>query len=221
MTIEKTSLRKSYLILCEGTDTLMFLIYYLNSNSLRNDSRYSNDIQAMDFGGNENLSNYISTLTKMDGFSRIKKLLILRDAEKDPLKAEQSIKKSLKNNSLPVPDKTNHWCGGKPISTAYCLMPTCSSCLQPGTLEDLCWEILKDANANKKKKDIQSFIDQFRDGYNSIISHEHKSRLHTYFSLHDDFVSLKIGEAAKAGAFDWDNPKLTPLRELIDLGFNV
>ena len=55
--------------------------------------------------------------------------------------------------------------------------------------------------------------------YNTISAHEHKSRLHTMFSVNEDYIGLKIGESAQAGAFDWTNPLLNDLRDLIATGF--
>lgn len=37
----------------------------------------------------------------------------------------------------------------------------------------------------------------------------------TYFSVTDDFVSMKIGEAARANAFNWSTDKLVPLKKFI------
>ncbi len=38
----------------------------------------------------------------------------------------------------------------------------------------------------------------------------------TYFSVTDRYVSLKIGEAARAGAFDWENKALDALRRFVE-----
>ena len=39
---------------------------------------------------------------------------------------------------------------------------------------------------------------------------------HGFFSLTDRFVGQKIGDAARAGAFDWEHEKVKPLVELVD-----
>ena len=39
--------------------------------------------------------------------------------------------------------------------------------------------------------------------------------IHTYFSVNEKYISLKIGEAAKAGAFAWDHEKLAGLKSII------
>ena len=57
MPTERKKIVKSYLLLCEGRDAERFLINYLESEALAQDQRFYNDIQVMDFGGNEDLSN--------------------------------------------------------------------------------------------------------------------------------------------------------------------
>jgi len=44
----------------------------------------------------------------------------------------------------------------------------------------------------------------------------HKNKLHTYFSLTDDFVGLKIGESAKANAFDFSAKEFESLKTLLE-----
>ena len=74
-------------------------------------------------------------------------------------------------------------------------------------------------NADNMKDDVQCFVHNIVEKYNSIGSHEHKSRIHTFFSVNKDYISFKIGEAAKAGAFNWEHEKLNGLKELLSTGF--
>lgn len=46
-------------------------------------------------------------------------------------------------------------------------------------------------------------------------SHRHKTRLHTYFSANNKFVSMKVEEAAHAGAFNWTHPNMEPLKKCL------
>ena len=211
---------KDYAILCEGKDAELFLISYLNSKELKTDQRFSNDIQVFNFGGNEELNMYLRTFKNVDGFSKIHKLLIIRDAEQDADKAQSMIQTALKNCGLPVPEKPNCWTSGGHPNTAYTLFPTCSDSPMNGTLEDLCWNILAEDDIASQHETILEFIDEVKQRFNSIRTYEHKCRLHTYFSTNDRFVSLKIGEAANAGAFDWSDSHLTQLRELIAEGLS-
>ena len=39
------------------------------------------------------------------------------------------------------------------------------------------------------------------------------------FSVNEELISVKIGESAKVGAFDWESESLEALKELISQGF--
>ena len=87
MSLERKQIVKPFLLLCEGKDAEGFLISYLNSNVLSSDQRFSNEIQVFDFGGNEELTNFLTNLKNMDKYEQVKSLAIIRDAEKDFSKA--------------------------------------------------------------------------------------------------------------------------------------
>lgn len=213
---------KKYVILCEGKDAFNFLCYYLNSPSLSCDSRFSNDIQVIDFGGIDELDGFIPVLQNTEGFKNVHHLLIIRDAEKDVARALRMVKHSLGSCNFPIAENCNQWCSSEDglFNTAYTLFPTCSAEPCEGALEDLCWELLHGDNIIDFKLEIQSFVDHIKNKYQSIVSHDHKSRLHTFFSVNEPFISLKIGEAAKSNAFDWNNEKLIPLMRIIEEGFS-
>ena len=217
---EFKTIQKPFLLLCEGMDACNFFCWYLNSKDLQEEERFSQDIQICNFGGIKDLPRQLAILQNIEGYEQVSRILIIRDAETDANAAVMSIQSALKKNGLPVSEQCCQWIEQLPISTAYCLFPVLGSAPQAGTLEDLCWEILRDGEENEKG-DIRQFISHMKTSYHRILSHEHKSRLHTYFSVDDNLVSMKIGEAAKAGAFDWGHEKLAPLKNLIQQGFNT
>ena len=190
MAVEKIRIVKPYILLCEGIDTLNFFIQFLNSKALADDKRFSNDIQAFDFGGINDLEKYILNLKNMENFDNVNRILIVRDAETDVNNAVSMIKKA---------------CSSEPVT---------------GALEDLCWEILTDTISDKMREDIDKFVSKMDNDYNSIGSHMHKSRLHTCLSVNKNYISLKIGEAAKAGAFDFNKTLLDPLKDVFRKGFD-
>lgn len=212
---------KPFLILCEGKDIENFMICYLESSALSDDPRFSNDIQTFNFGGVESLKVFMGNITRMDGFDTVHRILILRDAETNVDQAIKMVQSAFRANGLTVPDRPHEWEKGADAlvpMTAFTLLPACNSEPVPGALEDLCWEILKDKHAGNMRKDVLGFIDNIKNSYGTISTHEHKSRLHTYFSVNEKYISLKIGEAANAGAFAWDSEKLDALRSLIAEG---
>ncbi len=210
-----------YLILCEGKDTEQFIISYLNSKNLKKDKRFSTLIQTFDFGGITQLYDFIANLRNMDGFENVTSMMVIRDAETNPDNAVRVIKKALKENQLPVPKDGNCWSSIEEsgIRTSFTLLPTCELPYTAGTLEDLCWDILKDEQVVELKDEAKEFVSHIKQTYNSITSHEHKARLHTYFSINEKFVTMKVGEAVRAGAFDLGSERLLPLKKLMEEGF--
>lgn len=221
MALKMTSIVKNYIILCEGVDTVNFLLYYLCSKALNYDPRFADDIQLFNFGGITDLSLFIRNLMSMENFDKVNAILIVRDAETDVDKAISSVKIALKKSQLPVPDNCNLWKRDEEnnIKVAFTLMPVCSSNPTTGALEDLCWNILANDPRHEMRSDVTSFVSRMKEKYHSISAHEHKSKLHSFFSVNENLISLKIGEASRAGAFDWNSNYLQPLKDIIEQGF--
>ena len=219
MPIVRKRIVKDYLVLCEGKDTELFLISYLNSDSLSYDPRFSNDIQTLSFNGVSELAPFIQNLTNMEGFEGVKSLLVLRDAETDVSSAENDIRKAFLRSGLLAPSSCSSWDSTGSPAVAYTLLPSCDSAPIAGALEDLCWQILAGDGSDEVSEEAERFIERVEEVQPTrIVSHRHKSRLHAYLSASDSFVSLKIGEAAKAGAFDWQSERLDPLRKILAEG---
>lgn len=207
-------IHKKHLILCEGIDEWKFLVRYLNSPALKESTFFSEDIEALDFGGNEDLSAYLAALKLIDGFSDVVSLLVIRDAELDAQKAARQVQSALRANDLGVPDTQGQWTKGIP-KTCFLLFPALGTEERPGTLEDLCLTILDDTAVEIPLEEIDTFVEHLEQDQEQTFSHRHKTRLHTYFSVNNRFVSMKVGEAADAGAFDWSHPNLTPLKDCL------
>lgn len=219
MPVENQKIKKKYLILCEGKDAQLFLISYLNSEFLKKNRKFSEDIQVLDFGGNIQLHGYLKVLSGTDGFDDVNRLLVVRDAEKNVSNAEREVQNALKKNALPIPMQANVWTKGDRPVTGYTLFPSCSANPKPGTLEDLCLKILSEDNCEPILGEIQTFIRQLKTVHKRKLKWEFKSKLHTYFSVTDKYVTNKLGEAARDGAFDWGSCLLRPLETFIESGF--
>ena len=207
-------IHKKHLILCEGKDEWRFLVRYLNSPALQENPFFSEDIEALDFGGNEDLSAYLAALKLIEGFSDIVSLLVIRDAELDAQKAVHQVQSALRANSLEVPAAQGEWTNGTP-KTCFLLFPALGTGEYAGTLEDLCVTILDDTLAETPLEEIDAFVEHLEQDQKRAFSHRHKTRLHAYFSVNDKFVSMKVGEAADAGAFNWFHPNLDPLKDCL------
>jgi len=179
---------------------------------------FSEDIQVMDFGGNSDLLEQLKVLKVTPGFDEIKTLLIVRDAERDASSAVRQIRTALENNGFSAPDGPHRWVKDEEnngIHIGFLLFPGCDEAPMAGTLEDLCAFILKEPAPPKLLEVVDRFLDQLKTERGRDFVHRFKTRLHTCLAVSDKYVGMKIGEAAKAGAFDWSDEKLTPLREFI------
>ena len=206
----------SNLIICEGLDAKFYMVWFLRM-LIKNDIRYE-EFQAMDAGGNNDLPKFIKTLPDWPNFNSVKSITVVRDSENDPKGASQSVQSIFKNNGFAVPDgPCKVACpsaGQHNVKTGYALFPNFDSDIINGALEDLCLKTL--ASPNREK--ILGIADTAVDSYKNQVSNlkrPHKNRLHTYLSLNDDFVGLKLGESATANAFDFLDEQLQPLKDLL------
>ena len=94
------------------------------------------------------------------------------------------------------------------------MFPSLSNNRRDGTLEDLYIENLKEKNVEQLLKDINSFLLELK-SKGRRFTWFHKTKLHTYFSVTDDYVSKKIGQATIAGAFDFECDEMNMLKSLL------
>jgi len=219
MAVEREKICKKYLLICEGADAMFFFIHMLSSLDFCEDRRIAEEIQVMDFGGIKDLSKFLRLLKLREGFSNVKSLLIIRDAESDAYGAISSIKNSLQVNGFSVPIEPLEWCDGTP-KTAYALLPGLDKNYPNGALEDLCCSLIDEANRENILNNIDDFLNVMKTTYGIDYPRIFKNRLHTYLSAKDEFVSFKIGEAAKAKAFNWKSEKLDDFRKLLFESFD-
>ena len=214
-------IRYPHLIICEGLDAKLFMMYYLNF-LIKQDSRYE-QFQAMNAGGVAELRQFIRMLPELPNFSMVKSVIIARDAENNACGANQSVQELLIANGFPVPSAPCIVARPMPesqntitvqVKIGYILFPKLNSDETDGTLEDLCLQALANPNSNVVLNIVDNAIGAYQEQLNSF-KRPHKNKLHTYLSLSDDFVSLKIGESAKANAFDYSASIFEPLSSLL------
>lgn len=197
------------LVLCEGRDAKNFLIWLLDYYIKKGISEFEH-IQIEDFGGITQLTDSLGVWKNISGFrENVKSLCIIRDAEADFLKSCQAIRGSLAKNQFVAPKHAWTVKEKNGFKLAYIVFPGTKDSegnYNSGTLEDLCLESLADVDKNRKLEAIDAFIDKAGKDFNLQFPRLHKTRLHEFLVMHDKYVDCKIGEAAKAGAFDFENP---------------
>jgi hypothetical protein len=218
---QPTVLEHPHLLLCEGADAKYFLIWLLQYLvDSEGEMPGYNNFQVDDYGGITELQNYLKLLPSRPGFAddtnTVKSITIIRDAETDASAAMQSVCNALRKCNFSVPPapckiaapSDNH----HNVNVAYALFPTFDS-FTNGTLEDLCLDTLTSARKGTILNIANTAVSSA--AQISALSREHKNQLHTYLSLTNEYVGLKIGESAKANAFDFSSGSFCPLKTLL------
>jgi hypothetical protein len=201
------SIVKPHLIICEGADATYFIISIL-AHVTNEDSRFE-EYQALDFGGISDLHLYLENLQKLSGYKEVKTITVIRDAEKDARSALASIKGAFSKAGFACAEGVNKVSTKGTPRTGYTLFPSCGEALENGTLEDLCLRTLSKDNSKDVLLKSDTAVKDF------CFKRPHKNRLHAYFSLTDEYVGMKLGEAAKALAFDFNCPEIKSLRQFL------
>lgn len=152
----------------------------------------------------------------------MKGFLVLRDAEMDAKAAAISMRQSiLRAFSVSIPENDTFIKNEKGVLYGYALLPGWNDdkSYRNGTLEDLCWDIMKDKNGElsgeKLKVLFADYIKQAAVLRNKNFRTPHKNKLHACLFGTESFVGMKIGEAAQAGCFDFSYDKLNFLQNAL------
>ena len=211
-----------HLILCEGIDEKLFFIWFFDYFKKKSGSDYVkyNEIQIEDIGGNAEFVEQLGVWKLMSGFDNLKTVGIIRDAETDSIGALQAIQNCFSHHGMPIPQDcfklTVNQNDG--VRTVFGILPgtKTGNKWDNGTLEDLCLKILIDPQSSEKINLISKYLEQAQNDFKYKINHMHKAKLHTYFSSNEPFIGLKIGEAAKCGAFNFESDILVNFKKMFD-----
>lgn len=146
--------------------------------------------------------------------SRITLLVVARDAERNTGAAVTSLISQLSNAGLPAPHAPFTFTE-TPLHVACMLFPgytaSDNSLLENGTLEDLCLKTIAD---DPVMPCVESFLQSVR-ATGEPMPRPHKSSLYTYLAGKQALTGLKLGEAARVGAWPWDHPAFVPYRTIV------
>lgn len=194
------------LLLCEGEDELQFFRWYIEH--LKKETSGLEKIQIFNFGGVNELTGKLKTLVLQDYFNNIKRIAIVRDAERNWRGAMDSVYQSLQSANISEQQMSPQG--------LYLLPGKLNGNWQDGTLEDLCFQIFDSSKMSEEiLRESDAFLKNIETMRQGNFKRYHKNKLHTCFSSTDEFVGAKIGEAARIGAFDWNHEKLKDLKSFL------
>lgn len=173
-----------------------------------------NCVQIQNFGGTQDLRNYLSAFSKQRRFSEIvKRIGVVRDAETDFDAAFASVRSSLKNAELPVPESHGEFTN-LPLSVGTLILPGQN---QNGMLETLLCKTITD---NEVSQCIDRFFECIRDEAKIDVTRMEKARAHVFIATKPQ-PHVSVGVAAKKGYWDLNHVQFEDvrnfLRELVKL----
>lgn len=186
------------LLLVEGRDEKGFFLELCHRTGVT-------DLQIVIYGGKYNLANFLKTLRLAPGFDSVKYIGLVRDADERSDSAFQSVCSALSSANVPIPSEPLVLTANTP-RVAVMIMPPSGVA---GCLETLLWQIIE---AEEIARCIEDYVGCAR--VPTTGNRQVKAKVHTYLAAQPT-AGLKIGEAAKAGYWDFDHPALGPLKDLV------
>jgi hypothetical protein len=195
-------------ILTEGRDAQYFCQEAIRAYGI---SGY----QAIDFKGNSELPLKLKTLRVLPGFEQVQVLVVARDMETSVESAVASIRDALTKAGFAVPDGPFETKDGTP-KVAFVLFPgfdDSGNLSRAGTLEHLCLSTVSNAGLMNC---VEAFLSCCEHA-GSDMRYRHKMQLHAYLAGTGDkgLVGMRIGQAARAGAWNWQHPRMKPFKDLL------
>ena len=197
------------LLLAEGRDAELFLVW------AGRHFRPEKDFQVMDFGGIQELSNFLMLLANDESYDKVETIVIARDAETNANAAVMSIQGSIeranneKSANIPKPAKSFTYVQKASLKTAFMIFPGPGH--REGRLEDLCLLTVED-------DPLLECVDNYLECAKSKGEQHpriHKNKLHCFLAGKKDYAGLPIGLASREKAWDFDHPTLKPFKKII------
>lgn len=158
----------------------------------------------------------------MADFDQMKGFLVVRDAETNAVGAVQSVQQTLQRAfGIEIAADGHFVKNQEGMQFGFVLLPglEAGNTFCNGTLEDLCCRILSFPDGTCCGQSLLDLADSYLGMIEEKSRHsfrtKHKNRLHAYMSGTDDFVGMKIGEAARANCFDFSSEALDFLKDAI------
>lgn len=162
-------------------------------------------VQINDFGGVRQLRSFLGGFVVSNGFSRVERIGVIRDAEDSAENAFRSVQGALRNSGLPVPDWPDERAAGHP-SASVLILPGAG---RPGMLETLLCESLAD-------EPVKQCIDEFFECVGEAsIKNPDKARAFAYLTTTSE-PRYSIGVSVLQGQWDLNHSAFDDVRRFLE-----
>lgn len=188
-------------LLVEGNDQRNFFGAMLRHMNM-------DGVQIHNFGGVDELRDYVANLADSDEFSQtVKSLGIVRDAEISAESAFQSVQSALRNANMIVPNAPGVKADGSPSVSVFILPDNQSG----GMLETLLCRTFENTPMNGC---IDDFLDCAGDETGERLRRPEKSRAHAYIATTPE-PQVSVGVAAQRGYWNLDHAAFDGVRRFL------
>jgi hypothetical protein len=201
MPVAPATITKPKLLLGEGTEEVRFFKALLTHLGI-------SDVQVEQFGGKNNLSNYVPAIARTAGFLQLTSLAITRDADNDAAAAFASVCYSLQSVSLAKPPAPGQFIGSSPRVGTFILPDN----QKAGMLEDLCLAAVATDPTMQCVEDY--FLCLSRIPNRRQPNNPAKARVHAWLASQVE-PDKQLGVAADIGYLDWHSPAFAPLIQFL------
>ena len=187
-------------LLVEGKDPKNFF------EAMLKDMDVASDIEVRDFGGVNELSGYLRLFVRIQEFSMVKRVGIIRDAEENAVGAFDSVCNSLNAAGLPVPRNREEFTGEVP-SVGVAILPGDN---QPGMLETLLCKTFADSLEDSC---ISEFFECVKKSTGQEIVRRDKARTQVFLAKKPrPFLSVGVAAQRKYGYWDFNHSGFDRIR---------
>lgn len=165
------------------------------------------DVQVRDFGGVTELRRYLAAFVNEPGFRQVRRIGIVRDAEASAEGAFASVRSSLENVRLPVPDQPAAEALGEPSVAVLVLPPNADS----GMLETLLCATFADTAVDRC---IDELFECVGGASSKAPKRPDKARCRVRLATMPE-PHLSVGVAAKRGYWDLSHSALEGVRTFL------
>ena len=197
MAIEIT---KPNLLVVEGREEELFFGAIVRDLGLQ-------DIQVIGIGGKMNLRRNLRALTLSPCFTEVVSLGVVRDANDNPSAAFQSVHDALQAVNLPAPGRSLMPTGDVPQVTVMILPEEGMR----GMLEDLC---LKSVAKDSAMVCVTQYFECLQQRGLSLPENLSKATVQVFLASRRR-AGLRLGEAAQAGYWLWDDDAFRQVRDFL------
>jgi len=193
-------LSKPKLLIGEGEEEVRFFTALLKHLSIE-------DIQTEQYGGKRGLTRYLRNLPARSGYPALMALAVTRDADDNASDAFQRVRDTLRQLRFPTPDASGRFADGS-VRAGVFILPDGRN---PGMLEDVCLTAIQ---SYPEQLCVETYFKCVADVAHRQSNNPSKARVHAWLASQPE-PDKRLGEAAEAGYWPWDNPAFDLLKQFL------